>query len=153
MSQGHLRPCNRNQAPLTISCRVAQEANRNRKPWEVLNGVGVDEVGGTFPFFCLFFVSLCFFLFLSFFFLRFSSLFCYSPRGKGGNDCNLLQRWGISLRPSAPTPLKTCRKPEPSEPFLREPKEEPVLVAFQTQTQNSRVLATQFPKSQPCPRW
>ena len=29
----------------------------------------------------------------------------------------------------------------------------PSLVAFQTQTQNRRVLATQFPKSQPCPRW
>ena len=27
------------------------------------------------------------------------------------------------------------------------------LVAFQTQTQNRSVLATQFPKSQPCPRW
>ena len=27
------------------------------------------------------------------------------------------------------------------------------LVAFQTQTQNRRVLATQFPKSHPCPRW
>ena len=29
----------------------------------------------------------------------------------------------------------------------------PSLVAFQTQTQNRRVLATQFPKSHPCPRW
>ena len=29
----------------------------------------------------------------------------------------------------------------------------PSLVAFQTQTQNRSVLATQFPKSQPCPRW
>ena len=28
-----------------------------------------------------------------------------------------------------------------------------VLVAFQTQTQNRRVLAMQFPKSHPCPRW
>ena len=28
-----------------------------------------------------------------------------------------------------------------------------VLVALQTQTQNRRVLATQFPKSHPCPRW
>ena len=27
------------------------------------------------------------------------------------------------------------------------------LVAFQTQTQNRSVLATQFPKSHPCPRW
>ena len=29
----------------------------------------------------------------------------------------------------------------------------PALVAFQTQTQNRSVLATQFPKSHPCPRW
>ena len=27
------------------------------------------------------------------------------------------------------------------------------LVALQMQTQNRSVLATQFPKSQPCPRW
>ena len=51
--------------------------------WEVLNGVGVDGVGGIFPFFC-------------FVFFRFSSHFfdflCFSPvllRARA-NDCNLL---------------------------------------------------------------
>ena len=71
--------------------------------WEVLNGVGVDGVGGIFPFFLFFFVFLRFFVvfrFSSFFFvfLRFSSFFAYSP-GTRANDCNLLGKWGISLRP------------------------------------------------------
>ena len=48
--------------------------------WEVLNGVGVDGVGGIFPF-------LRFFAFLRFSsLLSFSSLFSYSPsspRGQG----------------------------------------------------------------------
>ena len=75
--------------------------------WEVLNGVGVDGVGGIFPFFSFFFVFLrlfvffCVFLrFSSFFFafLRFSSFFAYSP-GTKANDFNLLGKWGISLRP------------------------------------------------------
>ena len=39
--------------------------------WEVLNGVGVDGVGGIVPFFSFFFVFLRFF----FVFLRFSSFF------------------------------------------------------------------------------
>ena len=71
--------------------------------WEVLNGVGVDGVGGIFSFFffSLFFVFLRFFVF----FFRFSSLFFVFLRFSGilledkGNDCNLLQRWGTSLRP------------------------------------------------------
>ena len=68
--------------------------------WEVLNGVGVDGVGGIFPFFSLFFVFLRFFVFF-----RFSSLFFVFLRFSGilledkGNDCYLLQKWGISLRP------------------------------------------------------
>ena len=37
--------------------------------------------------------------------------------------------------------------------FPKRPFRQPWLVAFQTQTQNRRVLATQFPKSHPCPRW
>ena len=37
--------------------------------------------------------------------------------------------------------------PEFSTPFAFK------LVAFQTQTQNRSVLATQFPKSHPCPLW
>ena len=65
--------------------------------WEVLNGVGLDGVGGIFPFF---FSSLFlfFFVFLRFFgffvFLR----FFFVPRIRA-NDCNLLKKWGISLRP------------------------------------------------------
>ena len=78
--------------------------------WEVLNGVGVDGVGGIFPFFSFFFVFFrfsslfrFFFVFLRFFsfffvFLRFSSFFACSP-GTRANDCNLLGKWGISLRP------------------------------------------------------
>ena len=75
--------------------------------WEVLNGVGVEGVGGIFPFFVVFFCFsslFCFFFvflrFSSFFFafLRFASLFAYSP-GTRANNCNLLGKWGISLRP------------------------------------------------------
>ena len=95
-------------------------AEPTKHVWEVLNGVGVDGVGGIFPFFSSIFVFLRFFLFFlflfaffrfsslffvflrfsSFFFafLRFSLLFAYSP-GTRANDCNLLGKWGISLRP------------------------------------------------------
>ena len=68
--------------------------------WEVLNGVGVDGVGGIFPFSSFFFAFFVFFRFSSFFFafLRFSSFFSYSP-GTRADDCNLLGKWGISLRP------------------------------------------------------
>ena len=60
--------------------------------WEVLNGVGVDGVGGIFPFFSFFFVSLRFYSFFvvflrfsSFFlvFLRFSSFFFVFLLGQG----------------------------------------------------------------------
>ena len=68
--------------------------------WEVLNGVGVDGVGGIFPFFCFFSFFFAFLRFSSSFFafLRFSSFFSYSFRTRA-NDCNLLGKWGISLRP------------------------------------------------------
>ena len=64
-----------------------------------------------FSFFFAFFVFLpfpsLFIVFLRFF--RFSSFFAYSP-GTRANDCNLLGKWGISLRPpSAPTPFGTSR--------------------------------------------
>ena len=87
---------------------------KNIYHWEVLNGVGVDGVGGISPFFSFFFFFFFFFVFLrffvfffrfssfffSFFFaiLRFSSFIAYSP-GTRANDCNLLGKWGISLRP------------------------------------------------------
>ena len=45
------------------------------------------------PFFCFFFVFLRFFRFLRF--LRFSGILLEDK----GTDCNLLQKWGISLRP------------------------------------------------------
>ena len=53
------------------------------KIWEVLNGVGVDGVGGNFPFF------------------RFSSLFLslFLSDSTRANNCNLLEKWGFSLRP------------------------------------------------------
>ena len=65
---------------------------------EVLNGVGVDGVGVIFPFFFAFFVFLR--IFTHFYaFLRFSSLFSSSPKDKGKQQQNLLQKRGISLRP------------------------------------------------------
>ena len=98
--------------------------------WEVLNGVGVDGVGGIFPFFSFFFrfpslfrfffrFSSLFFAFLrfsSFFFafLRFSSFFSYSF-GTRANDCNLLGKWGISLRPRLHRPRSEL--PDFYEPF------------------------------------
>ena len=59
--------------------------NLRPKSWEVLNGVGVDGVGVIFPFFTHF--------------SPFSSLFSASPKGQGHFCSNLLQEWGISLRP------------------------------------------------------
>ena len=66
---------------------------------EVLDGVGVDGVGGNFPVFFVFprflhFSSL-FFSFPPFFFLCFSS---HSP-GTRASKCNLLEKRGISLQP------------------------------------------------------
>ena len=58
-----------------------------------------------FPIFFVFFrfsSLFCFFVRFSSFFFRFSSLFfvifSYSP-GTRANDCSLLGKWGISLRP------------------------------------------------------
>ena len=83
---------------LPLSCLNSPSNAMVPYVWEVLNGVGVDGVGGIFPFFTflflfflrfflpLFFVSLFFFLFClrfsSFFFgiLRFSLIL---PRGQG----------------------------------------------------------------------
>ena len=80
--------------------------------WEVLNGLGVDGVGGIFSF-CFAFFLFCFaFLRLSslfFVFLRFLRL---SPRTRA-NDCNLLGKWGISLRPR-------LHRPRSELPDLRE---------------------------------
>ena len=57
-----------------------------------------------FAFFSLFFA---FFAFLRFF--RFSSLFSSSPRTRA-NNCNLLENWGISLRPRLHQPrFRTSR--------------------------------------------
>ena len=56
--------------------------------WEVLNGVGVDGVGVIFPFF-----NACF-RFSSFFF----AFLFFSQRARASNS-NLLQKWGVSLRP------------------------------------------------------
>ena len=63
--------------------------------WEVINGVGVDGVGGNFsPFFCRF-SSLFRFPLLLF---VFSVCLCFSPRTRA-NYCNLLGKWRISLQP------------------------------------------------------
>ena len=74
--------------------------------WEVLNGVGVDGVGEISHFFRFFFFSFFLrflrFLLFSFFLLRsFFVFLCFSGilLGDKGNNCNSLQKWGISLRP------------------------------------------------------
>ena len=87
------------------SCRIPElcrHGNHFRGSifWEVLNGVGVDGVGGIFPFFLLFF----FFRFSSFFFAF--RLFSWNKgkrlqfTGKMGN---------FTPTPSAPTPFGTSR--------------------------------------------
>ena len=67
--------------------------------WEVLKGGGVDGAGGNLPFFCAFLAF--FFAFLAgispFFALFFA--FLRFILEQGANNCNLLERWGISLRP------------------------------------------------------
>ena len=55
--------------------------------------MGSEEISHFFRFFSFFFVFLRFFVFF-----RFSSFFAYSP-GTRATDCNLLGKWGISLRP------------------------------------------------------
>ena len=64
-------PLSRGNTPLTLMGSF----------WEVLN-------------FSFFFAFLRFFRFFSFF----SAFLLFSQRTRG-NDCNLLQKWGISLRP------------------------------------------------------
>ena len=61
---------------------------------------------------------------------------------------NLLPHW-----PSVPSGLRCDMPEERWYPNTDTYNCSLPLVAFQTQTQNRRVLATQFPKSQPCPRW
>ena len=77
--------------------------------WEVLNGVGVDGVGGIFPFFTFFFV---FFRFSSFFFafLRFSSLFFVFLLEDKGEQLQFTAKMGnFTPTPSAPTPCATSQ--------------------------------------------
>ena len=75
--------------------------------WEVLNGVGVDGVGEIFPFFYAFFPF--FYAFFPFFF----AFLCFSKRTRANNS-NLLQKWGISLRPRLHRP----RAKLPDFPFF-----------------------------------
>ena len=89
--------------------------------WEVLNGVGVDGVGGIFPFFSFFFVFLrfssFFFVFLRFsslffVFLRFSSfffVFCLFSWNKGKRLQFTGKMGNFTPTPSAPTPFGTSR--------------------------------------------
>ena len=83
--------------------------------WEVLNGVGVDGVGGIFPFFSFFFIFLRFlFFFFSFFFvfLRFSSfffVFCLFSWNKGKRLQFTGKMGNFAPTPSAPTPFGTSR--------------------------------------------
>ena len=82
--------------------------------WEVLNGVGVDGVGVILPFFYAFFIFFFFlthffvFVPLFFVFLRFSLLLL---KDKGKQQQNLLQKWGISLRPRLHRPR--AKLPDP----------------------------------------
>ena len=75
--------------------------------WEVLNGVGVDGVGGIFPFLSVFYiVSLLFVVFLFLFILHFS-LTLLEDKGK---RLQLTAKMGnFTPTPSAPTPCQTSR--------------------------------------------
>ena len=85
--------------------------------WEVLNGVGVDGVGGIFPFFrffSFFFAFSFFFVFLRFssFFFAFSSFFFgFSPilLGQGQTTAIYWENGEFHSTPSAPTPFGTSR--------------------------------------------
>ena len=79
------------------------------QPWEVLNGVGVDGVGVIFPFFYAFFP----FFFLRIFplFLRFSLLLL---KDKGKQQQFTAKMGNFTPTPSAPTPCKTSRQPDPT---------------------------------------
>ena len=68
--------------------------------------MGSDDSGRSFPFFVvflrlssLFFVFFFRFSFSAFLFSFFFSVFLLVSERTRGNDCNLLQKWGISLRP------------------------------------------------------
>ena len=78
---------------------------------EVLNGVGVDGVGGMEDFFLFFFAFSFLLVFLrsSSFFFRFSSLFWYSPRGQGKRLQFTAKMGNFTPTPSAPTPCRTSR--------------------------------------------
>ena len=67
--------------------------------WEVLNGVGVDGVGVIFPFFCAFFPF--FYAFPPFFYASFPFFLRIFPLSSlfSASLSNLLQKWGVSLRP------------------------------------------------------
>ena len=101
---------------------MAQTPQTPSYTWEVLNGVGVDGVGGIFPFFFSFFFAFSFFFvflrFSSFFFafLRFSSLFFVFLRfslvlseDKGKRLQFTAKMGNFTPTPSAPTPCKTSR--------------------------------------------
>ena len=93
--------------------------------WEVLNGVGVDGVGGIFPFSRFFF--FCFFAFFFFFFFVFSLLFflvfisvsffvvflCFALillEDKGKRLQFAAKMGNFTPTPSAPTPCKTSQE-------------------------------------------
>ena len=85
---------------------------------EVLNGVGLDGVGGIFLFlrFSSFLFVFLFFVFLRFFLLCFALFFVslpFSPRspGRRANNCNLLGKWGLSLRPGLHRPRSELPEP------------------------------------------
>ena len=85
--------------------QIASDRNRSdtlQLFWEVLNGVGVDGVGGKFPFFSFF---VAFPRFSSFFFfgsLRFSP---FSPRTRA-NSCNLLANREFHSDPICTDPVQ-----------------------------------------------
>ena len=74
--------------------------------WEVLNGVGVDGVGGIFPFFYVFF--FVFFRFSSFFFvfLRFSSLFFAFLLEDKGEQLIYCKNWEFHSDPVCTDPVR-----------------------------------------------
>ena len=140
--------------------------------WEVLNGVGVDGVGGVFPFLMFFFftflVFLCFSLFffvflcfssLFFAFFRFSWHFSSFSRTRA-NDCNLLAKWGLSLRPRLHHPVRNFPTEEEGkirneswgyfEAFLEESPQQPLPLSTLPVGGRSSDCVHTRPNSRPC---
>ena len=107
-----LRDCKRRSLTVsknapTVSAKAPPPDNLT-STWEVLNGVGVDGVGGIFPFF---FFAFFFFVFFLFFFAFLFSFFAFllSLKGQGKTAAIYCKIGNFTPTLSALTPCKTSR--------------------------------------------